>query len=219
MIKRELERKKYLKGSLRLDQDNLAVYFIEKESQIEILLTDGAKVMLKEMSEAEYKNITTLGLFRNNKESIDVDAIENKNIYLQKSINPGLKEFLKTYIDSNTLSFLMKKLKKYEVTLYDCVFFIPYENHTEKNYITGTNSIQFYSDETYGYCYLIHKFRIDENMGISIFNDFEFISIEGDKQNYKREIELNNEAVLTEDEELEKHFLEYYEGKFTKEND
>jgi hypothetical protein len=56
-------------------------------------------------------------------------------------------------------------------------------------------------------------------MGISIVNDFEFISIEGDKENYKKEIQFTKEEVLTEEDELEKQFLEYYEGKFIDEND
>jgi hypothetical protein len=72
-------------------------------------------------------------------------------------------------------------LENYDVTLHDCNFYKPNENHTDDGYNSGTNLIKFYSEETFGYCDLIHKFKIDGKIGLSIFNDFEFISETGDK--------------------------------------
>lgn len=192
-----------ISGSIKVDEDNLKVYFFDNKSNKSILLHDGNKLMFEGMHDTEYTNIESIGHFRSSTETREVSEVENiNNVYLQNSIEPYLKEFLENYIDADILSFLVDKLKNYEVTLYDCCFFKPYENHNEENYINGTNSILFESDTTYGYCYVIHKFRIDESVGLSIYNEFEFISPEGDKQKYIKEIEFPTEDVLTEEQEF-----------------
>lgn len=218
MLKKELDKKKWLSGSILIDHENQKVFFLDEKSNNEILLTDSSKVMSKGISEADYKNRNLIGYFSNGKEIIEPDELKDTKIYLQKSIHPDLKEFLQQHLDSKTLRFLADELYKYEVTLYDCVFFNSYENHTEKKYITGTNTIQFSSDETFGYCYLIHKFRIDECRGISIVNEFEFISLEGNIKKYSRIIETE-EDVVSEEQELERQFLEFYDSKYNDQNE
>ncbi|MEH7094071.1 hypothetical protein [Neobacillus vireti] len=220
MLKKDLEKPMWLTGSISIDHENLEVYFIDKKSNTNILLTDGMKLMFKGMSDGEYKNKDSIGYFRDSSETMDVTEVEKINyVYLKKSIEPNFKEFLANYIDSDILSFLEGELKKYEVTLYDCTTFKLYEDHTKVGFINGTNLIQFESEITFGYCFLIHKFRINKSLGLSIVNEFEFISETGDKQKYIKEIKLPVEEVLSEEEELERQFLEYYESKFNQQKD
>ncbi|PMC35506.1 hypothetical protein CJ195_19055 [Bacillus sp. UMB0899] len=86
-----------------------------------------------------------------------------------------------------------------------------------EDYSNGVNSILFKSEETYGYCYLIHKFKIDEKIGESLENEFEFISIDGDKCIHKMELEQpyeENTSEITEEVEIENKFLDYYKRNF-----
>ncbi len=216
-MKIDLDKKKWLHGSLMINSDYLEVYFVDAESNQQILLKHGNKVMFRGMIEAEYRNIISTGVFQSETRSKKADQMENEDLYLQKSIDPEFKKFLQNYVDYDTLNFLVEELKKYEVTLYDCIFYISTEDHTEKNYTNGTNSIQFYSNETFGYCYLIYKFKIDEVARLTIVNEFEFISREGEKQTYKRDTSLSTEVLMTDEQELDKLYHHYYENKYNNE--
>lgn len=209
MLKKDLDRNKWLKGTLKVDRDNLKVYIRDIENDNRILITDGTKVLPYGMLEAEYRNIVTTGKFYHKDKTVEVEGFEDTTIYLKKSINPELKEFFQEYIDVETLNFVVGELKKFEVTLYDCSSFITSREDNNDNYINGVNSILFNSKETYGYCYLIHKFRIDEKVGESVINELEFISIDGEKHSYKRELKQINEESDSDIYELDKASLDY----------
>ncbi|PMC35507.1 hypothetical protein CJ195_19060 [Bacillus sp. UMB0899] len=123
MLKKDLEKSKWLEGTLVVDRIKLKAYFQGIENSNRVLLTEGTTVMPDGMLEAEYRNIVTLGSFHSEDKTVDVDGFNGTRIYLKKSINPYLKEFLQDYIDVDTLDFLVGELKKYEVTLYDCMSF------------------------------------------------------------------------------------------------
>lgn len=132
-----------------------------------------------------YYKTEQVGYFVTDDGKKDLTSFEDEIIWLPNEMNNDLKKFLYEYIDLETLNEFVSELKKYEVTLRDCTYFIDSHEEISEKQSSGTNSILFHSKTTHGYCYVIHGFIVDEEEGTVISNTFEFIDIDGQKKSIK----------------------------------
>lgn len=179
MIKDILNKSTYIIGYIHVDTINNKLWIRDKYNDDFHEVETDTKLLLDGKNDIIYFKTEHVGYFLTDEGRKGMSNFQEAILWLPKEMNKNLKDFLYKYIDVETLNKFVDSLKKYDVTLYDCVSFV--ESHEEINdkQVIGVNSILFHSKSTHGYCYVIHRFFLNEEEGLAIKNNFEFVDIEG----------------------------------------
>lgn len=179
MVKDDLNKDSYVIGHIYVDTINNKLWIRDKYNDDFHEVQTDSKLLVDGKNDIIYYKTEHVGYFLTDDGKKDMSNFQDAILWLPKKMNEILKDFLYKYIDVETLNKFVDSLKKYDVTLYDCVSFV--ESHEEINdkQAIGINSTLFHSKSTHGYCYVIHRFILDEEEGLAIENNFKIVDIDG----------------------------------------
>lgn len=181
MNKDDLNKSRFIIGSMYVDTVKNRLFIKDMYNDDYHEVKTGTTLLLNGKNATIYYKTEQVGYFLAEDGKQKISNYQDAVLWLPKKMNNDLKDFLYNYIDIETLNEFVDILKKYDVTLYDCISFVESHEEVDDKQLTGVNSILFHSKTTYGYCYVIHRYNFNEEKGLAINNNFEIMDIDGRK--------------------------------------